>query len=173
MPKYSNDTFQKSIDDIIQKSNEIYKLEANAENKHKYEGFLKRQKKKNAGYFNVGRDNSLNSVYLNLLADELFIYSILIRERQITIDRPNSIISLIDSRDKLRRLKLQGNDGDMWDEIYLFRVHQRRESARKKHPDLKLPNYRELINYVGNDKDVVKMQKGRINYFPHVTNQDR
>ena len=146
-----------TIDEVLKTLETVYTIKADGSNKGMYAGFLERQEKRHGEYFEEYKDENVAKTYIDILADELFIFSVLVRETPVTIDRHKNIKSLLDNRDKLRALKQQGSDWDMWEEVSLFGINQRRKSARKNHPEMEPPKYSEVIDEVGQDKEVVKI----------------
>lgn len=159
-----------TIDEIIQTCSKEYNLAVTAENTRKYVAFLQRQERIHPDYFKAGIDDNTKRVYVNLEADKLYIFSILIRETKITSDINTKEQSLIDERVKLHHLRLRGCDQYMWDELKLYKVHNRRRDKAKSINALpNLPNYREIIDEVGQDEEVLKVWNSEIiSYFTHV-----
>ena len=156
-----------TIEEIIKICTMEHSLNVTPKNMPQYIGFLGRRIKKHKGFKKA--DETAGVAYANLLADELYIFSILTRQTEVTLDSNNGKKSLMDTFEKLRSLKQKNNDYFMWDDYHLYNIFRRRNRAREKYLELNLPSYRQVIDEVGKDKEVRKIWKKKIEYYVHVT----
>ena len=156
-----------TIEEIIESCTREHSLNVTPENRPHYIGFIGRRIKKHKDFKKA--DKTAGVDYVSLLADELYIFSILTRQTEVTLDSNNGKKSLMDTFEKLRSLKQENNDQFMWDDYHLYNIFKRRNKAREDYQELDLPSYIKVIDEVGKAKEVRKIWKKKIEYYVHVT----
>ncbi|MBW3022828.1 hypothetical protein KY308_01880 [Candidatus Woesearchaeota archaeon] len=144
-----------TLDDVVKLCREKYTLKVDRGNTKKYNAFLVRQQERHG--YNIQAEKNGQFVFLNLLADKLFMFSVLIRQTPISDEYGN--IHLVDTDDKLVLLRAKGTSGYLWDDKRLFTIYQRLDRARASEV-----RYLPLIDEIGRDPEVAKIWGRNLNY---------
>lgn len=124
------------------------------DNKTMYYGFLQRQLKVHPEYCEGYRPDSERNKYISLLLDIVQIFAYLSRQKKVKQHISDAEGTLIDTDEKLRLLRVRGNEYCLWDDEKLCLIYITRKSAVKFHS---LSGYTALIDEIGKDQEVVRV----------------
>jgi len=151
-----------TLDDVLVACDSRYNINAeNHETRDSCISFLRRQQKKHNYDLDFRENTRGGNVYFDLLADKLFIFSILAGMRKVKDVYQNE--TLVDSDDKLILLRSVGTVGYMWSDDDLYHAYCRMENAARRQDNKKF-KYMSVIDDVGQDKEIAGIWGRKLNY---------
>lgn len=143
------------LEEIIARCSEEYGVPITAQSRRAFHSFLKRYSGAHRHYDYEYRPprNSSRRIYVDLATDALYLFSILTGE--VPVADPAGELIHLTKRSQLGLLSAKGNVKSLWYDDDLHNAWSRRIYHRKYYGRI-LPTYIELINEVGQDREVVK-----------------
>jgi hypothetical protein len=156
----------KALEEVIKDCQNLYDLKVDERTNPIYTGFLRKQLAKHPKYdldYTVGNGKCTCYPYRELLADILFLYSVIMRETPV-VDVRTQHLDFVGSADKLRNLRVAGSSPYLWDDENLYRAYNNRKRNNAQFGKMGLKKYTELINELGSDPSIVKIWGKTLTY---------
>ena len=145
------------IEDVLIECIEENSLILTEENRLMNDEFINRQLKIHKDY-DLNKDTGTKKfpkyLFVSLLSDEVYYFSIYMRQTEVEVDMYSDRSELVDSKDKLRHMQLFSSEISFWSDETLFNIYRRRNLNGKKSGMI---GSMDILNELGKDPEVVKL----------------